>query len=434
MNIVKINTKNIAYTWPAFLMIIPTFVLLVIFSYMPAFDAVRHSLYVWDGDFVDEFVGLENFRRLFGDLKIWGSAILGGLLAFSACITDSQKWKKILRVASVVSYSLMAFAIFADFRSNPGAVTGKGGALFTTLLFLAFSICTGSLCFVKSLGKIRKLLTFFTFFFPIASCAVYMILARRSGDWLFWMGFNLVFILVLASLFQMWPSIFTAVCIHRLKSEKSQYFYRVLFVIPMIIPSMVMLLIWKFFYDPNVGMLNKILVWSGMDKVLIWMDSSFLHWGVFTEPFRPVWLGQQELIIPALIFWGFPWVGVVGVLIYLSGLQNISDSVYEAAEIDGISSWGKFIYIELPLIMTQIRLNLIMMIIGTFQAYGLQLILLGPGGGPGNKGLTTGLYMFYSAFLQQKYGYACAIGLVLFFIILLFTIANQKFVRSKAAS
>ena len=84
--------------------------------------------------------------------------------------------------------------------------------------------------------------------------------------------------------------------------------------------------------------------------------------------------------------------------------------------------------------MTQIRLNLIMMIIGTFQAYGLQLILLGPGGGPGNKGLTTGLYMFYSAFLQQKYGYACAIGLVLFFIILLFTIANQKFVRSKATS
>lgn len=434
MNIVKINTKNIAYTWPAFLMIIPTFVLLVIFSYMPAFDAVRHSLYVWDGDFVDEFVGLENFRRLFGDLGIWGSAILGGLFAFAACISDSEKWKRGLRISAIVLYCWMTYAIIVDLRCNYASVNRHADALYTVFILLGISICAGILNLVPRLSVPRKLLSFFAFSLPVASCAIYMILARRSGDWLFWMGFNLVFILVLASLFQMWPSIFTAVCIHRLKSEKSQYFYRVLFVIPMIIPSMVMLLIWKFFYDPNVGMLNKILVWSGMDKVLIWMDSSFLHWGVFTEPFRPVWLGQQELIIPALIFWGFPWVGVVGVLIYLSGLQNISESVYEAAEIDGISSWGKFIYIELPLIMTQIRLNLIMMIIGTFQAYGLQLILLGPGGGPGNKGLTTGLYMFYSAFLQQKYGYACAIGLVLFFIILLFTIANQKFVRSKATS
>ncbi len=79
--------------------------------------------------------------------------------------------------------------------------------------------------------------------------------------------------------------------------------------------------------------------------------------------------------------------------------------------------------------MTQVRLNLILMIIGTFQAYGFQLILLGPEGGPQNRGLTPGLYMFYQAFMQQNYGYACAIGLALFVIILLLTIVNQKFVR-----
>jgi raffinose/stachyose/melibiose transport system permease protein len=72
------------------------------------------------------------------------------------------------------------------------------------------------------------------------------------------------------------------------------------------------------------------------------------------------------------------------------------------------------------------------MVIGTFQAYGFQLILLGPEGGPQNKGLTPGLYMYYKAFLEQEYGYACAIGLILFFIILFCTILNQRFVRNKA--
>jgi len=309
-----IQWRNFRYSAPALLLALPTLIALAIFSYAPAIEAIRHSLYAWDGDFVEEFVGLDNFRQLLGDR-------------------------------------------------------------------------------------------------------------------LFWMSFRLIFILVVANLFKMLPSIFTAVVIHRLKSEKSQYLYRVLFVIPMIVPAMVWLLVWKFFYDPNIGLLNRFLVALRLDHVLIWLDLRVLHWGVFTQPFQPAWLGQPELIIPALVFWGFPWVGVVGVLIYLAGLQTIPESVYEAAELDGIGWWGKFRYIELPLIMTQVRLNLILMIVGVLQSYGFELILLGATGGPGNKGLTPGLYMFYQAFINQRYGYACAIGLALFAIILIFTLVNQKFVR-----
>ena len=79
--------------------------------------------------------------------------------------------------------------------------------------------------------------------------------------------------------------------------------------------------------------------------------------------------------------------------------------------------------------MTQIRLNLVLMIIGTFQAWGFEYILLGIEGGPQNKGMNTGLYTFYQAFQEQRYGMACAIGLVLFFIILTLTIINQKYVK-----
>jgi len=241
-------------------------------------------------------------------------------------------------------------------------------------------------------------------------------------------GFKIIGIFVLMNLFKMIPSMITAVCIHRLKSERSQYIYRVLFVVPMIIPGMVYLLIWKFFYNPTVGLLNRFLDWSGLMHLLAWIDGIF-NWGVFAVGQNPAWLGDKLLVIPSLILWGFPWVGVVGVLIYLSGLQNISQSVYDAGTIDGVGWFRKFSKIEFPLIMTQVRLNLIMMIIGTLQDYGLVLILLGATGGPEGVALVPGLLMYRQAFLQLFVGYACAIGLLLFAVIIILTIISNKFVR-----
>ncbi len=144
---------------------------------------------------------------------------------------------------------------------------------------------------------------------------------------------------------------------------------------------------------------------------------------------QPAWLGHTRLVIPALLFWGFPWVGTVGVLIYLAGLQNISSDVYEAAELDGVGSVGKLFRIELPLIMTQVRINLIFMTIGTLNDYGMFLLLLGPDGGPGNKGMSPGLYMYRTAFIDGQFGYACALGMVLFVLILAITIMYQKYVK-----
>jgi ABC-type sugar transport system permease subunit len=398
-------------------------------------------------------------------------------------------------------------------------------------------------------------------------------------DRLFWQCFALVGVLLAANLLKMWPSIITAVVLHRIKSEKSQYVYRVLFVIPMIIPGLVMLLMWKNFYDPTIGILNIVLNKTGMMALLNWLDGVMpamaqsqtgalirdkmvgipfagawgllifgvillstrqglkqvraglfwwtmvvligliyyysawtsddhrwarlamgksaifidleaLGWAiprlgipvalalilswiagdprreravtigrgigavavaaavlvilgtmVWTQPIRafdppapgigaaPSWLGNSQLIIPALMFWGFPWIGTVGVLIYLAGLESITTDVYEAAELDGVGTIRKFFSIELPLIMTQVRINLIFMTIGTLSDYGLVLLLLGPDGGPGNKGLVPGLYAYRTAFLDQRFGYACALGMVMFFIILFITIIYQKYVR-----
>ncbi len=360
-----------------------------------------------------------------------------------------------------------------------------------------------------------------------------------TADPLFWQTFSLVGILLLANLFKMWPCIITAVVLHRLKNTKAQYMYRILFVIPMVIPGLVWLLIWKSFYDPTVGILNALLNATGLMSVLQWLDTAmpamasnaapiheealgpifggvdglilfgvlliFFRNGVahlkrtcgwllvlvvlgliLTSPIHavlipaaaallsfllnrqnpntpipfvsglsivvlgfallfftciwvnpthafgcgsPAWLGNSKLIIPAILFWGFPYVGTVGVLIYLAGLQNISNDVYEAAEIDGAGPIRKLFSIELPLIMTQVRINLIFMTIHTLSQYGLFLLLLGPGGGPGNKGMVPGLYMYREAFYNQRYGYACALGMVMFVLILTITIFYQKYVK-----
>ncbi len=245
-------------------------------------------------------------------------------------------------------------------------------------------------------------------------------------------AFVVVGILFVASLFKMIPSIVTAVVIHRISSDRWRYAYRVLFVVPMVIPWMVVLLIWKFFYDPVVGLLNSFLQATRLLHVLAAINSWFLDAGetaIFEAGKNPAWLGDPSLVLPALIFWGFPWIGIIGVLIYLSGLEKIPTSVYECAELDGVGWLGKFFYIELPLIATQVRVNLVLMIIGVLKGYGLILVLLGNAGGPAGAAMVPGLYMYHNAFILRKAGYACAIGILLFFLILALTVINNKYVQ-----
>ena len=235
-------------------------------------------------------------------------------------------------------------------------------------------------------------------------------------------------ILIQFNLVNMIPSIAMEVVINRLRSERWQYLYRVLLVVPMIVPGLVTLFIWKFFLDPNLGMLNRILDATGLKSVLVQIDQWF-GWGVFATDIPIGWLSQPNLILPALFLWGFPWIGAVGVLIYLAGLQSIGSEIYEAAELDGIGPIQKFFYIELPLILTQVRLSLTLLVISTLQGYGLQLLLLGDSGGPGGRGMTPGLWMYNRAFIAGEFGYACAVGMVLFVFILVLTLINNRFVR-----
>ena len=240
----------------------------------------------------------------------------------------------------------------------------------------------------------------------------------------FWNSFKLAFILGGWNVIKMIPALLIAVAIHRCRSERMQFLYRTLFVVPMVIPGLVVVLIWRsFFFEATAGYLNQFLIKSGLFNVLCYLDANIFHWGAFAAGKMPAWLGDPKLIIAACIVWGFPWVGSFAVLTHLAKLQGISKDVYEAAEIDGVSWWTKFTKIELPLIMGSIYLLLVFVIIDTVKDAGMILALAGIAGGPGGKATVPALFMIRKAFLDQQMGYACAVGIILTLVVMIL----QKF-------
>jgi ABC-type sugar transport system permease subunit len=192
-----------------------------------------------------------------------------------------------------------------------------------------------------------------------------------------------------------------------LRSRRMQYALRTLFLVPMVVPGMVGVLLWGFIYDPNVGLLNHAL------------DSAGLH------NLTRAWLGDWRTALPALKGIGFPWVGGLGLLLYLAGLMGIPQDLYDACAVDGASIWRRIRSIDLPLLRGQMKLLAALTIIGTLQDFGSILVLTG--GGPGLATHVPALHMYYQAFRFGHYGYASAIGFALFLVILAFTVANMRF-------
>ncbi len=289
-------------TWPRLLqdfqylrVLLPTAVLLGIFSYTPALSAIYHSFFRWDGGAVSEFVGLDNFRSMLHD----------------------------------------------------------------EMLFHAVKV---------------------------------------------------VLVFLVANLLKFVPTLLVAVVLFHLASKKWQYAFRVIYVLPMAIPGMVGILVWKYFYRMDGGVLNSLL----------------LQMGLIRAPVN--WLGTEQTVLPALVFLGFPWVSTLGVLILLAGLQSIETSVFEAALLDGCGVLRRLFTIELPLVMGQVKLNVVLITLGTIQDFGLPLVLTR--GGPNGASMVPGLWMYLSAFSHGKMGYAAALGVAMFLVMLTLTYINMRMIRA----
>ena len=197
-----------------------------------------------------------------------------------------------------------------------------------------------------------------------------------------------------------------ALMIFNLKNKKIQYWYRVAFVLPMVVPAVVTIQIWTFLYNPNIGVINQLLRAIGLDSLAY------------------NWLGETSLVIPSLVFVGFPWISGFNLLIYYAGLQSISSDVLEYAEIDGCTGWNKIRYIQLPLILGQVKLLLILGLINTLQNITLPLLMTN--GAPAYDSYTPGLYMYFQAFRLGSYSMANTIATVMFVIIMALTLLSTR--------
>lgn len=230
-------------------------------------------------------------------------------------------------------------------------------------------------------------------------------------DEVFWIAVKNMLFFLAANLVLMFPTIIACVVLFRIRSGRAQFVYRVLFCIPMVVPYMVVILMWKFMYNPQYGVFNNLLALLDLKEL------------------QRTWLGDPRLVKWCIVFMGFPFVTTNAALIYLGGLKSISESVWEAAMLDGCGPVRKFVSLEFPLIAGQFKLNLIGAISGAITGYGLQMILTK--GGPGHSSLVPGLYMYNQAFSAKRFGFASAIGMVLFLVSLLVTLLTMRFVKGQ---
>ena len=129
--------------------------------------------------------------------------------------------------------------------------------------------------------------------------------------------------------------------------------------------------------------------------------------------------------MPAIILMS-AWKGLgYNMVLYLAGLQSISRTFYEAAEIDGASSWQKFWYVTLPLLTPTTFFVTIISIIASFQVFEQAYIMTA--GGPARSTVTTVYYIYANGFQRYNMGYASAIAWVLFALILAVTLIQWKY-------
>lgn len=182
--------------------------------------------------------------------------------------------------------------------------------------------------------------------------------------------------------------------------------YRVVFFLPPVLSGIVVGLIWNWIFNGNYGLLNHWLTQMGLGN----LTRSWL-----ADP-------KTALTCVAVIhMWkGFGW----GFIILLAGLQNIPRTLYEAARIDGASSWDVFRRVTVPLMIPVFALVMVLTVLGTMQIY--DIIVSTTGGGPGYHTEVPTSRIIARMLYSSQFGYACAMGLVFGAVLLALSMAQMK--------
>jgi raffinose/stachyose/melibiose transport system permease protein len=195
------------------------------------------------------------------------------------------------------------------------------------------------------------------------------------------------------------------------KNSKSNIALRTLFFFPTILSSVSVGMIWLFMYDPNFGAVNLFFTKIGLEGfALNWLgsESSALYAIAFTQ----VWFHTGQMMV-----------------IYIAGLQQIPQELYEAAEMDGASRWQQFRNVTWPM---SIPTTIVVMAYTTIQSFrAFDLIFSMTQGGPNNSSNIFAVLIYQTVFSELRIGYAATQSIFFIFVLVFVTVLQRKFLNSR---
>ncbi|WP_025683659.1 carbohydrate ABC transporter permease [Paenibacillus maysiensis] len=218
----------------------------------------------------------------------------------------------------------------------------------------------------------------------------------------FWKAlFNTMYYMVLVIPAGIILALLVAIVLNKVKGKE---IYRLFFFMPVVTSSVSVGVIWMWILNGEFGILNHLLRAIGITG--------------------PMWLTDTQWVIPSIALLSI-WLGLgYNMVIFLAGLQGISKSYYEAAEIDGASKFQQLRYITLPLLSPTTFFVTIMMVISSFQVFDQAFVMTN--GGPAKASYTLVYHIYDQAFIDFTMGESAAAAMILFVIILVFTLLQFK--------
>ncbi|MDP2208821.1 MAG: sugar ABC transporter permease [Bacteroidota bacterium] len=188
------------------------------------------------------------------------------------------------------------------------------------------------------------------------------------------------------------------------KLVRFKSFFRVIYFAPVVTTLVAIAVVWRFVYHPRFGLLNYFLSFFGINPI--------------------DWLGDPTYAMPAIILLAV-WKNFgYNMIIFIAGLQNIPDELYEAARIDGANARQQFLYITIPMLAPTTLFVSIITMIGYFQLFAEPYVMTQ--GGPLNSTLSIVLLMYQQGFRWWNMGYSASLAFVLFVIILIGSLVQFK--------
>ena len=234
---------------------------------------------------------------------------------------------------------------------------------------------------------------------------------RVASDPIFWkaLGHNFEFLVISLAIIIPLALFFGTALSRKVWGSKT---YRAVYLFPNMISVVAVAVLWSFVYNPQFGVLNLLV-----DKLGLNAPSNG-------------WLGEPKTALLCIVVTSIWYSLGFYIVLLLAGIQNIPPTYYEAASIDGAGSWQQFRHITIPLVWEILKLAVVYLIIHTINIFGLVYVMTD--GHPTAHTHTLLTYLYQKAFSESDFGYATAIGVVVFALIFAVSLTSMRLMKREA--